>query len=92
MNRPAARSEAHVAVACRPGDVPGLSWTKIRRLPSTKSEKNGKSTTSGPTSSLQKNHLVPAANAVVDNDERQRHNEKLISPDLKNGKKTRLTI
>jgi hypothetical protein len=92
MNRPAARSEAHVIVACRPGDVPVLSWTKIRHLSSTKSEKNGKSTTSGPTFLLQKNHLVPAANGVVDNDERQRHNEKPISPDLKNGEKTKLTI
>jgi hypothetical protein len=71
MNRPAASSEAHVAVARRPGDVPVLSWTKIRRLPSTKSEKNDISTTSGPTSSLQKNHLAPAPSAVVDNDKRQ---------------------
>ena len=47
-----------------------LSWTKIRRLPSTKSEKNDKSTTSGPTSVLQKNHLAPVANAAVENDKR----------------------
>jgi hypothetical protein len=55
-----------------------------------KSEKNGKSTTSGPTSSLQKKNLSPAASAIVDNHERQRHTEKLISPDLKIGEKTKL--
>jgi hypothetical protein len=69
-----------------------LSWTKICRLPSTKSEKNGKSTTSRPTSSLQKNHLAPAASAIADNHERQRHTEKLISPDLKNSEMTMLPI
>jgi hypothetical protein len=41
---------------------------------------------------LQKNHLVLAARAVVDNHERQRHTEKLISPDLKTGGKTKLPI
>jgi hypothetical protein len=56
------------------------------------SGKNGKYTTSGPISSLQKNHLVPAASAVVDNYERQRYTEKLISPDLKIGEKTKMTI
>jgi hypothetical protein len=79
-------------MARRPGDVPVLSWTKICRLPSTKSEKSDKSTTSGSTSLLQKNHLAPAASAVVDNHERQQHTEKLISPDLKNGEKTTLLI
>lgn len=69
MNSPAASNEAHVDVACRPRDVPMLSWTKIRRLPSTKSKKNDISNTSGPTSSLQKNHLVPAPSAIVDNNE-----------------------
>jgi hypothetical protein len=69
-----------------------LSWTKICRLPSTKSEKNGKSTTSGPTSSLQKNHLTPATSVVANNHERQRHAEKLISPDLKTGEKTKLSM
>jgi hypothetical protein len=33
-------------------------------------EKNGKSTTFEPTSSLQKNHLTPADGAVADNNER----------------------
>jgi hypothetical protein len=64
MNRPAASSEPHVDVARRPGDVPVLSWTK--------SEKNDKSNTFRPTSSLQKNHPAPAANIVVDNNERWR--------------------
>ena len=90
MNRPAARSKAHVAVARRSGDVPVLSWTKICRLPSTTLERNGKSTTFGPTSSLQKNHLAPAASVVTNNHKRQRQTEKLISPDLKNGEKTKL--
>jgi hypothetical protein len=57
-----------------------------------KSGKNDKSTTSGPTSSLQKNHLAPTASVVVDNHECQRHTEKLISPDLKTGEKTNLSI
>jgi hypothetical protein len=57
-----------------------------------KSERNDKSTTFGPTSSLQKNHLAPAARVVADNHERQRHAEKLISPDLKTGEKTKLPI
>jgi hypothetical protein len=69
-----------------------LSSTKICRLPSTKSERNGKSTTSGPTSSLQKNHLAPTACVIANNHERQRHAEKLISPDLKTGEKTKLPI
>jgi hypothetical protein len=68
-----------------------LSWTRIYRLPSTNSKKNDKSTTSGPTSS-QKNHLTPAASAIADNNERQRHIEKMISPDLKTGEKTKLPI
>jgi hypothetical protein len=63
-----------------------LSWTKIHRLPSTKSEKNDKSTTFRPTSLLQRNHLAPAASKG------QRHTEKQISPDLKNGDKTKLPI
>jgi hypothetical protein len=92
INRPIARSETHVDVARRPGDVPVLSWTKICRLPSTKSEKNDKSITSGLTSFLQKNHIASAACAIVDNHERQRHTEKLISPDLKTGEKTKLPI
>jgi hypothetical protein len=57
-----------------------------------RSEKNDKSAPSEPTSSLQKNHLAPAAGAVVDNHERQRHTEKLISPDLNTGEKTKLPI
>jgi hypothetical protein len=88
MNRPAARSEPHVDVARRPGDVPVLSWTKICHLPSTKPEKNDKSTTSGPTYLLQKKHLAPTASIDADNHERQRHTEKLISLDLKNSEKT----
>jgi hypothetical protein len=51
-----------------------------------KSEKNGRSTASGPTSSLQRNHLVSATNVG------QRHTEKQISPDLKTGNKTKLPI
>jgi hypothetical protein len=63
-----------------------LSWTKTRRLLSTKSKKNGRSTTSGPTSSLQKNHLAPATSVG------QQHTEKQILPDLKNGEKIKLPI
>jgi hypothetical protein len=36
-----------------------------------KSKKNDKSTTSRPTSSLQKNHLAPAAGIIADNHKRQ---------------------
>jgi hypothetical protein len=86
MNMSAARSKALFAVARRSRDVPVLSWTKIRCLPSTKFEKNDRSTTSGPTFSLQRNHLVSAAS------EGQRHTKKQISPDLKNGQKTKLPI
>jgi hypothetical protein len=92
MNRPVARSETHVILARQPRDIPVLSWTKICRLSSTKSEKNGKSTTSGTTSPLQKNHLAPAANTVADNHKRLRHSQKLISPDLKTDEKTKLPI
>jgi hypothetical protein len=49
-------------------------------------EKNDKSTTSGPTSSLQRNHLASAASKG------QRYTEKQISPDLKNDEKTKLPI
>jgi hypothetical protein len=48
--------------------------------------------TSGPTSSLQKNHLAPAASVAMDNHKRQRYAKKLISPDLKTGEKTKLPI
>jgi hypothetical protein len=41
---------------------------------------------------LRKNHLAPIASVVVDNNEHWRHTEKLTSPDLKNGEKTKLTI
>jgi hypothetical protein len=58
----------------------------------TKSEKTGRSTTSEPTTFLQRNHIAPAASVVIDNEERQQHTEKLISPDLKNGEKTMLPI
>jgi hypothetical protein len=51
-----------------------------------KSEKNDESTTSRPTSLLQRNPLAPAVS------EDQRHIEKQISPDLKNGVKTKLSI
>jgi hypothetical protein len=57
-----------------------------------KSEKNVISTTSGPTSSLQKNHLALVVGAIVDNDECQLHIEKLISPNLKIDEKTKLTM
>ena len=80
-------------MARRPGDVPVLSWTKICRLPSTKSERKDGSTTFGPAFSLQKNHLALAISVVVaNNHECQRHNEKLISLDLKNDEKTKLPI
>jgi hypothetical protein len=92
MNRHAASSEAHGVAARRPGDVPMFSWTKIRHLSSMKSEKNDISTISEPTSSLQKNHLTPAAGIIADSNKRQRHTEKLISPDLKNDEKTKLSI
>jgi hypothetical protein len=69
-----------------------LSWTKNRRIPSIKSGKDDRSTTTGPTSLLQSIHLAPAPNAVVNNDKHQRHVEKQISPDLKNGEKTKLSI
>jgi hypothetical protein len=92
MNMPTASREGHVDVARQPGYVPMMSWTKIRRLSSTKPGKNNISTTSKPTSSLQKHHLAPAANAVVDNNKCQPDTEKLISPDLKNGEKTKLSI
>jgi hypothetical protein len=60
MNRHAASSEAHVAVARRPGDVPVLHWTKNHRIPLTKSGNNERSTTFGPASMLQSTHLAPA--------------------------------
>jgi hypothetical protein len=40
---------------------------------------------------LQKNHLA-LASAVGDNHGGQRHTEKLISPDMKTGEKTKLPI
>jgi hypothetical protein len=87
MNMPAASTEEHVVVAHRPGDILVLCYTKIRRIPSTKSRNNNKTTTSEPTSSLQSIHLVSASSVVVDNNERQRHAKKPISPDLKKGEK-----
>jgi hypothetical protein len=57
-----------------------------------KSGNNDRSTTSVPTSSLQSTHLALTPNTAVDNDECQRHAEKLISLDLKNGEKTKLPI
>jgi hypothetical protein len=57
-----------------------------------KSGKNNSSTSSRPTLLFQCIHLAPAPSTVVDNDERQRHVEKLISLDLKNGEKTKLLI
>jgi hypothetical protein len=51
-----------------------------------KSEKNNISTTSGPASSLQRNHLASAASVG------RRHTEKQISPDLNNSEKTKLPI
>jgi hypothetical protein len=92
INKPAARSEAHITVARRPGNIPVLSWTKNRRIPSTKLGKDDRSTTSGPTSSLQSIHLGPAPSAIVDIYKRQRHVEKQISLDLKNNEKTKLSI
>jgi hypothetical protein len=38
------------------------------------------------------NHLTPAASTIVDNNKHQRHIEKMISPDLKTGEKTKLRI
>jgi hypothetical protein len=92
MNRPAASSEAHVAVASRPGDMLVLSWTKIHRIPPKKLGKNDRSTTSGPTSSLQCIRLAPAPSVAVENDNRQRHVEKQISLDRKNSEKTKPSI
>jgi hypothetical protein len=43
-----------------------LSWIKIRRLPPTRSEKKDISTTSGPTSLLQKKHLALDASVIAD--------------------------
>jgi hypothetical protein len=57
-----------------------------------KSKKKDISTTSRPTSSLRKKHLAPAASVIADNNARQRHTEKMISPDLKKGDKTNLSI
>jgi hypothetical protein len=51
-----------------------------------KSRKNGRSPTSGPTSSLQRNHLALATSIS------QQHTDKQISPNLKNGEKTKLPI
>jgi hypothetical protein len=48
-------------------------------------EKNDRSTASGPTSSLQRNHLALAASIG-------QRTEKHISPDLKTGEKTKLPI
>jgi hypothetical protein len=92
MKRLAARSESQVDVACRPRDVHVLSWTKIRHFPLTKLEKNGISTTSELTYSLQKNYLAPTANVVADKNKRQRHTKKLILLDLKKGEKTKPLI
>jgi hypothetical protein len=57
-----------------------------------KSGNNDRSTTSGPTSSLQSTHLAPVPSVAAENDRRQRHVEKQISPDLMNGEKTTLPI
>jgi hypothetical protein len=57
-----------------------------------KSGNNDRSTTSGLASVLQSTHLAPATSSVMDNDGYQRHVEKQISPDLKNGEKTTLPI
>jgi hypothetical protein len=65
MNRPAASSEAHVDVAHQLWNVPVLSWTWIHCIPSTKSRRNDRSTTSEPTSSLLSIHLAPAPSIVM---------------------------
>jgi hypothetical protein len=52
---------------------------------------NGKSTTSGPIFSLQKNYFAPASTAA-DNHGSQRDTEKLISPYLKTSEKIKLPI
>jgi hypothetical protein len=69
-----------------------LSWTKIHRIPPKKSGENDRSTTSGPTSSLQCTRLAPVPSVAIENDNRQRHIEIQISLDLKNNKKTKLSI
>jgi hypothetical protein len=69
-----------------------LSYTKNYRIPPAKLGKYGRSTTSGPTSSLESIHLAPSPCAVVDIDKFQQHVDKHISPNLKNGEKTRLSI
>jgi hypothetical protein len=73
-------------VTRRPGMSPVLSWTKTCRLLLMKLEKNDRSTTFGPISSLQRNHLDPAANIG------QQQTKKHISPDLKTDEKTKLPI
>jgi hypothetical protein len=73
-------------------DVLVLPWTKMHHIPSMKLGNNKRSITYRPTSSLQSSYLAPAVSAIVDNDECQRHTEKLISPDVKNGKNTKLLI
>jgi hypothetical protein len=57
-----------------------------------KSGNNDRSTTSGPTSSLQSTHLAPTASVTAENNGCQRHIEKQISPDLMNVEKTTLPI
>jgi hypothetical protein len=70
-------------------DVLLMLWTKIHRIPSTKSGNNDRSTTSGPTSSPWSIHLAPATGAAEDKNEGQRHAEKLILPEVKNIEKTK---
>jgi hypothetical protein len=57
-----------------------------------KSRNNDRSTTSWSTSSLQNIHLALAPNDAVDNNEWQGDAKKLISPDLKNNIKNKLSI
>lgn len=88
MNRPAASSKAHVTLARRPGDVPVLPWSKIRRIPSTRLGENDRSTTIGPNYYLQSIGLALAANAAANSNIHHRQIERLILPDLKNGERT----
>jgi hypothetical protein len=91
MNRHAASIKAHV-VARRSAAIPVPPWTKIHHISSTKSGNNDRSTISVPTSSLQSIHLTLALSAAKDNDKRQLHTEKLISPNMKNSKNTKLLL
>jgi hypothetical protein len=92
MNRPDARGEAHVVVARLPGhprvvldqDPP----PSIDEVEEDRQIHHFRTNILAP----EKPPRVPAVSVVVDNDERQRYIEKLISLDLKNSENTMLPI